>query len=66
MRNTLTMKVRNAGEHLLEAALDLAGTHPTLLDRSIEITTRAELHDFTPVLRLVLDEVDRLDDVDVV
>ena len=65
MGNTLTVKIRNTGEDLLEAALDLARRHPTALYRRIQVTAWAELHDLAPVLGLVLNEVDSLDDVDV-
>ena len=54
MGNTLAMKIRNACQDLLEAALDFAGRHAAALDRRIEISARAELHDLAPVLVLVL------------
>ena len=66
MGNTLAMKIRNASQDLLEAALDFAGRHAAAFDRRIEISARTELHDLAPVLVLVLDEVDGLDDVHVV
>ncbi len=65
MGNTLTVQIRDAGEDLLEAALDLAGRHATALDGRIQVTAWAELHDLAPVLVLVLDEIDGLDDVHV-
>lgn len=49
MSNTLTMKVAHAREDLLETTLHLRGRHAAPLDRSIEITAGAELHDFTPM-----------------
>lgn len=65
MGDTLAVEVVDASEDLLEAAFDLRWRHAAAFDRSIEITARAELHNFTPVQLLVLDEINRLDDVDV-
>lgn len=65
MGNTLAVKIVHAGQDLLEAALDLARRHAPSLDRCVEVSAWAELHDFAPVLILVLDEIDGLDDVDV-
>lgn len=64
--HALAVQVRHASEDLLEAALDLAGRHAASLDRRVEVSSRTELHDFAPMLGLVLDEIDRLDDVDMV
>jgi hypothetical protein len=66
MRHTLPMEVRHTREDLLEAALDFARAHPALLDRGVQVSAGAELHDLAPVLRLVLHEVDGLNDVNVV
>ena len=66
MGNTLTVKICDTGEDLLEAALNLARRHPTALDGRIQVTTGAELHDLAPMLVLILDEVDGLDDIHVV
>jgi hypothetical protein len=63
--NTLSMEVGNALQDLLEATFDFARSHTPLLDRGVEVTTRAELHDLAPVLILVLDEIYGLNDVDV-
>ena len=63
--NTLSMEVGNTLQYLLEATFDLARSHTPLLDRGVEVTTGAELHDLAPVLILVLDEIYGLDDVDV-
>lgn len=52
-------------ENLPETALDLGRRHATPLDRSIEITAGAELHDFAPMHALILYEVHRFDDIDV-
>jgi hypothetical protein len=60
------MEVRHTREDLLEAALDFARAHPALLDRGVQVSAGAELHDLAPVLRLVLHEVDGLNDVDMV
>ena len=62
---TLTMKVGDAGQDLLEAAFDLARRHATTFDSRVQVAAWAELHDLAPVLVLVLDEVDGLDDVHV-
>ena len=64
--DALRMEVADAGKDLLEATLDLARGHVALLDRSVEVAATAELHDLTPFLALVLNEVDGLDDIDVV
>lgn len=64
--HTLTVQILDATEDLLEAALNLTRRHVALLDGGIKISTGTELHDFAPVLLLILDEVDGLDDVDVV
>jgi hypothetical protein len=64
MCDTLTVEIRNTRKHLLEAALDFAGRHTTLLDGSVEIPTRAEFHNLAPMLVLVLNEIYRLNYVD--
>jgi hypothetical protein len=66
MRDALAVQVRDAAEDLLEAAFDFTGRHPALLDRGIEVSTRAELHHLTPMLVFILHEINRLDNVDVV
>jgi len=66
MGNALRVKVCDASEELLEAALDLARAHLALLDGGVEIPTRTVLHHFAPMMLLVLDEVDRLDNVGMV
>lgn len=65
MRHTLTVEIVDAGEDLLEAALDFRGRHATSLDRGVQITARAKLHNFAPMRVLVLHKINRLDDVDV-
>lgn len=64
--DALTVEIVDTAEDLLETTLDLARGHVALLDGGVEVSTGTELHDFAPVLLLVLDEVDCLDDVDVV
>lgn len=66
MGDALPVQVGYPGEDLLEAALDLARAHAAFLNRRVQVAAGTELHHLTPVLRLVLDEVDGLDDVDVV
>ena len=66
MGDTLTMQIGDAGQDLLEAALNLAWGHATALDRRIQVTAWAELHYFAPMLVLVLDKIDGLDDIDMV
>ena len=66
MRNTLAVQVGDTSQDLLEAALDLGRGHAPALDGSIEVAAGTELHDFAPVLVLVLHKVDRLHNVDVV
>lgn len=65
MCDALTMQIRYAGQDLLEAALDFGWGHAPAFDSSIKIATGTELHDLAPVKVFVLDEVNRLDDVDV-
>lgn len=66
MSDTLTVQVRHASENLLEAAFNLAGGHAALLYRRVKISSGTEFHDFTPMLLLVLNEINRLDNIDVV
>jgi hypothetical protein len=66
MCDALTVEIRNTRKHLLEAALDFTGRHTTLLDRSVEISTRAKFHNLAPVLVLVLNEIYCLNYVDMV
>lgn len=66
MRDALAMQILHAHKQLLETALDLARAHLPLLDRGIQVAAGAVLHDFAPVVLLVLHEVDGLDDVHVV
>ena len=49
--------------HLLERALDFGGRHAAFLDGRVEVASRTILHHLTPVLVLVLDQVDRFNDV---
>ena len=65
MGHALAMEVGYPRQDLLETTLDLARGHPAALDGRIQVASRTELHDLAPVLVLVLDEVDRLDDVHV-
>jgi hypothetical protein len=51
---------------LLEAALDLAGRHTTFLYGSVQIASRAKFHDLTPLVILVLNKINGLDNVDMV
>lgn len=60
------MEVLDTLKNLFETTLDLARAHAAASDGSVEITTRTVLHDLAPVLVLILDEVDGLDDVRVV
>jgi hypothetical protein len=66
MSDALGMQVRNAIEHLLEAALDFAGRHPAFLDCRIQVTSRTKLHHLAPMLVLILYEIHGLYDVDMV
>ena len=59
------MQVIDTIQDLLETAFDLARRHPTLLDRSVQISAWTKLHYFTPVLVLVLNEIHSLNDIDV-
>jgi hypothetical protein len=64
--DTLGMQILDTLQDLFETTLDFTRAHAAALDRSVEIAARTVLHDFTPVLVLILDEIDGLDDVDVV
>lgn len=64
--HALAVQIRHAAQYLPEATLDLARRHSALFDGSVQITTRTKLHYFTPVLALVLDKVDGLNNIDVV
>ena len=66
MSYTHRVKVCNTVEDLLEAADDFSLSHASALDGCIEVSTGAVLHDFAPVVSVILDEVDSLDDVHVV
>lgn len=66
MSDTHRVKVLDSLEDLLETALDLADAHVALLDGGVQVSTGAILHDFTPVMLLVLNEIDSLDDIGMV
>jgi hypothetical protein len=63
--DALRMEVINSGNELPEAAFDLACGHAAFLDRCIEVTAGAILHNFAPALLIVLDKIDCLHNVDV-
>ncbi len=65
MGNTLRMEVGNSFQDLLEATFDFARGHTPFLDRGVEVTPRTVFHDLAPMLILILDEIDRLNNVDV-
>jgi hypothetical protein len=58
------VEVAQASKELLEAALDLGGAHTTFPNGSIQVSTRAKLHDLAPGMVLILHEIDRLDDIE--
>ena len=60
--DTLGMQILDTLQDLFETTLDFTRAHAAALDRSVEIAARTVLHDFTPVLVLILDEIDGLDD----
>jgi hypothetical protein len=64
--HTLGMQVLDTLKNLFKATLDLARAHAATFDRSVEISARTVLHDLTPVLILVFDQIYGLDNVDVV
>ncbi len=66
MRNTLTVQVMYTSQDLLEAALDFGWRHASPLDCGVQVSTWAELHDFTPVHVFILDEVNGFHDIRVV
>lgn len=63
MGDTLRVEILDTDEKLLEATFAFAGAHLTLFDGSVEVSTGTVLHDFAPVVCLVLDEIHRLDDI---
>lgn len=65
MGHALSMEIGDTGKDLLEATLDFAGGHAAALDSRVQVAAGAELHNLAPMLVLVLDEVDGLDDVHV-
>ena len=65
MRNSLAVQIRNAGQYLLKAAFNFAWRHSALLNCGIEVTAWTEFHHLAPMLVFVLDQIDRLDDIDV-
>ncbi len=65
VRDTLRVEVLDTAQDLAKTALDLLAGHAALLDGRIQIASSAVLHDLAPVMLLVLHQVDRLDDVDV-
>ena len=66
MSHTHGMQVCYSRHNLLEEAVDLFGGHVALLDSCVKVSARAVLHDLTPMLLLILDEVHRFDHIDVV
>jgi hypothetical protein len=60
------VEVVDALEHLAEVRVHVERAHRALLDGRVEVAAGTVLHNLAPVARLVLDEVDRLDDVEVV
>ena len=66
MSDTLAVKIADTRQYLLETTLDFAGGHSAFLDCGVKITTGTVFHDFTPVLVLVLDQVDSLNNIDMV
>jgi hypothetical protein len=66
MGDALGVKICDPSKKLFETAFDLAGAHLTPFDRAIEIPTRTILHDLAPMMLLVLDQVDCLNNVGVV
>ena len=66
MGDALRVEVLDTLENLFETTLYLTGTHATTSDRRVEITAGTVLHDLAPVLVLILDKINGLDDVWVV
>jgi len=63
MGDSLSVEVVQASEELLEGAFDLCSVHTPFADGSVQISTRTELHDFAPGMVLILQKIDRLDDI---
>jgi hypothetical protein len=61
--NTHAVEVSDTGEDLLEVRVDLGGSEVAFLDRRVKVAAGTILHHFAPMLLLVLNEVDGLDDV---
>ena len=66
MGDSLFMDVVYASEELLEAALDLGSAHAAFSNGRVQIPTCTKLHDFAPRMVLILQEIDRLDDIGMV
>ena len=61
--DSLSVDVAQAGEELLEAAFDLGSAHIAPMNGSVQIPACAKLHDFAPDTVLILQKIDRLDDI---
>lgn len=57
MRNAHGMQILDTVQDLPERAFHFPDTHVALLDGCVEISTRTVLHDFTPVMLFVLNEI---------
>ena len=66
MCDAVCVEVVEAGEQLLERALELGAAHAPLADRRVQVAAGTKLHDRAPRMALVLQEIDRLDDIRVV
>ena len=63
MRDPDGMKVLDADDELLEVTVDFRLLHHAGLDGLVQVTVRTVFHDLTPVLVLILYQIDRLDDI---
>ena len=63
MGDPLFVEVTQTSEELLETAFYLGSAHTTSANGSVQIPTCAKLHDFAPGMVLVLQKVDRLDNI---
>jgi hypothetical protein len=66
MSYALAMEVRHASQDLLEAALDFTWGHAASLDGRVKVSAGTEFHHFAPMLGLILNKINSLDNVDVV
>lgn len=64
--DAVCVEVVEAGEELLERALEFRGAHAPFANGCVQVAPLTKLHDLAPRMALVLQKIDRLDDIGVV